>query len=199
MTIIEKITQFEIPGTVISLNLPSFGGWFTYGIFSAIGQGIYFLIAILVVVWIGFSMFGAYSIISSFGDPQKIEKGWKTIKSVWIGISYFLMFFVVITLVAGFVGMGAPWDWAENLQQCKTGGPASGRFYFQGKFEADPNDPQEFVRKSYSDQIREYRETNPAITKVYVLCCEDGDNESIGLTGINFARPGCQINSEIDI
>lgn len=196
---INKLTQYGIPGTGLVLDLPSFGGWFTKGIFSAIGQGLYIAIALLVVVWIGFSLFGAYSIISSFGDPQKIEKGWKTIKSVWIGISYFLVFFVVITLLAVFLGVGAPWDWAQNLQQCNDSGPAAGRFYFQGKLEADPSDPQGFIRKSYSDQISEYRETNPSITKVYVLCCEDGDEKSIGLTGVNAARPGCEINSEIEL
>lgn len=196
---ITKFLQYGIPGTDIILDLPSFGGWFSNGIFSAIGQGLFLAIALLVVVWVGFSLFGAYSIISSFGDPQKIEKGWKTIKSVWIGISYFLIFFVVITSLAVFLGVGAPWDWAENLQQCNDGGPAAGRFYFQGKLEPDSTDPQRFVRKSYSEQIQEYRENNPSITKVYVLCCEDGDVESIGLTGVNAARPGCEINSDIEI
>jgi hypothetical protein len=199
MSLLPILSQYSIPGTEIGIDLPSIGGWFTKGIFSAIGQGMYIFIVLMVVVWVVFSMYGAFSIISSLGDPQKIEKGWKTIKSVWIGISYFLMFFVVITLVATFVGMGAPWNWAENLQQCQDGGPAAGRFYFQGKFVPDPNDPQGFVRKSYSEQVSEYKELNPIMTKVYVLCCDDAGVESIGITGINFARAGCEVNSEKDL
>lgn len=191
---LQIFNQVSIPDSGIILDLPNYGGIFQQGIFSAIGFLLFLALAILVVVWVGFSLYGAFRIISSFGDPQKIEQGWKTIKSVWIGISYFLFFFAIVGFVAVFIGIGAPWDWATNLQQCSNDGPAPGRFYFQGKVDASSS-----VRKSYSDQVKEYRSTNPSITKVYVLCCDDGNQQYIGLSGVNAATTDCRVNSTENI
>ncbi len=189
--------QFYIPGTEFVFDLPSYGGFFSNGIFSAIGFLMFLFLAILVVAWLGFAIYGAFSITSSFGDPQKIEKGWKTIKSVWIGISYFLLFFLVITFAAVFMGVGAPWNWAENLRQCNQGGPASGRFYFQGKFEPDPNDPTKVIRKSYIELLDDYLESAGSTRpQYYVVCCEDGDTEYIDIIEFQSAIPSeCALNS----
>lgn len=190
------IQGFEIPGTGIILDLPGFGGWFSNGIFSAIGFALSIFLAFMIVVWVGLALYGAFSIISSLGDTQKIEKGWKTIKSIWIGISYFMIFFMIISLLAVFVGIGAPWEWAENLQQCPQGGPAAGRFYFQGQYEGNPLHPEGFVRKSFQELLRDYRKAHPNLKKAYVLCCDDGDKEYIRLTGVNADVFNCKINSE---
>lgn len=173
-----NIQGYTIPGTDIFFDLPSVGGWFTKGVFSAIAQGMAIFLGILVVVWVGFALYGAFSIISSMGDPQKIEKGWKTIKSIWIGISYFLMFFALIGLIAVFVGIGYPWDWAENLQQCSINGPAGGRFYFQGKTVIDADGKP--VTVSYKEQMDVFRMSN-AWRYVAVYCCEDTTGEYITL------------------
>jgi len=181
--------QFSIPGSDIVLDLPNYGGIFENGVFSAIGLGMFVFISILVVVWVGFTLYGAFSIISSLGDPQKIEKGWKTIKSVWIGISYFLLFFTVVSLVAVFIGVGAPWHWVDNLQQCANGGPAAGRFYFQGKVEGDK-------RLSYIELMNNFNVDNPAALNAYVLCCENNDRQYIDIVRFPSAPPaGCSVNS----
>lgn len=192
-----NIQGYTIPGTDIFFDLPSVGGWFTKGVFSAIGQGMYIFFAILVVVWVGFALYGAFSIISSMGDPQKIEKGWKTIKSIWIGISYFLMFFALIGLVAVFVGIGYPWDWAENLQQCAVGGPAGGRFYFQGTFVTDPDDATGVIRQPYNESLKKAILDYPTAPTFNVLCCED---DVFGKYVDVFPRTGsvpagCEVNS----
>jgi len=191
-----NLQGFEIPGIDIVLDLPSYGGWFGNGIFSAIGFALSIFFGFMIVVWVGLAIYGSYSIVSSLGDAQKVEKGWKIIKSIWIGITYFMGFFMIVSLIAVFVGIGSPWEWAENLQQCSKDGPAAGRFYFQGKYYPDPTNPEGYVRKSYREMVEEYRETNPVITKVYVLCCDDGDTEYIGLSGVNAAISECKVNSE---
>ena len=196
---IVNIQGYTIPGTGIFFDLPSVGGWFSKGVFSAIGQGMAIFLAVLVLVWVGFALYGAFSIISSMGDPQKIEKGWKTIKSIWIGISYFLIFFALIGLLAVFMGIGYPWDWAENLQQCDVGGPAGGRFYFQGKFEPSVTDPGDFDRLTYSDMLANYRKTNPFAEYMRVYCCEDADKEYITVGLSNTAPSGCEINNTIKV
>lgn len=195
---LDKFLQYGIPGTELVLDLPTFGGWFSGGIFSAVGQGIYIFIVFLVVVWVGFSMYGAFSIITSLGDPQKIEKGWKTIKSVWIGISYFLLFFVVITLLASFIGFGAPWDWAENLQQCDVSGPAGGRFYFQGKEVEDPPGSGNYENVPVNELIDDYKASpgGNSVSYVGVFCCESGDNEYIDVGNARNVPAGCRLNNE---
>ncbi len=190
-----SIQGYSIPGTDIYLDLPSMGGWFTKGVFSAIGQGMSTFLAILVVVWVGFALYGAYLIVTSMGDPQKIEKGWKTIKSIWIGISYFLLFFMIVGLLAVFIGIGYPWDWAENLQQCSVGGPAGGRFYFQGKFKPDVANPGEFIRLTYSDMLTDFKKANPAAEFMRVYCCENADEEYVEVGLSNTAPAGCEVNS----
>lgn len=186
---ITVFNQFSIPGSDIVLDLPSYGGFFGNGIFSAIGQGLVIFIVVLVIVWVGFSLYGGYSIISSLGDTQKIEKGWKTIKSVWIGITYFLLFFAVISLVGVFVGIGAPWNWVDNLQQCANGGPASGRFYFQGKVDGGK-------RISYMQMASDFRKANPSAVNMYVICCENGGKQYIDVVRFSSAPPsGCSVNS----
>ncbi len=192
--------QVEIPGSGIVLDLPNFGGIFQNGIFAGIGFLLATFLLILIVAWVGFSIYGAFQIISSLGDPQKIEKGWKTIKSVWIGVSYFLLFFVIISAIAAFVGIGAPWRWAENLQQCAQGGPAAGRFYFQGKFEPDPNDPAGHVRVSFNEQLQ--RISSSSAPGFAVWCCEVDGQEYIEVRSHYGAVPapmpsGCSVNSVI--
>lgn len=191
MELLDLYTQYNLPGGII-LDLPNVGGWFSGGIFSAIGQGMFIFLAIMLVVWIGFAIYGAFSIISSFGDPQKIEKGWKTIKSVWIGITYFLLFFAVVGLIAAFLGVGAPWRWAENLQQCAQGGPAAGRFYFQGIVENGERIP-------VSEQLSKFASANTGADRAYVVCCESDTRKYITLQS-NPATIGiCEVNSVINI
>lgn len=175
------IQAYQIPGTGFSLDLPSYGGFFANGVFSAIGLLMYLFLVVLIVAWVGFSLYGAYSIVGSMGDPQKIEKGLKIIKSVWIGISYFLIFFLIITFGAVFIGVGAPWNWAKNLQQCPPGGPAAGRFFFQGRTDPMQNPPPGtptsdlFITKPYNIMLEEFAEAHPtAVNKLaHVACCED--------------------------
>jgi hypothetical protein len=195
MELFEILTQYSLPGGIM-LDLPNVGGWFSGGLFSAIGQGMFIFLALMVVIWIGFAIYGAFSIISSFGDPQKIEKGWKTIKSVWIGISYFLLFFAVIGLIAVFLGVGAPWRWAENLQQCSQGGPAAGRFYFLGNNE--PDNTGKIVRKSYMELLDEFKvkyQSERTVT-ANVFCCENGDRKYFQIERFSTPAPSnCKFNS----
>jgi hypothetical protein len=196
---IVNIQGYTIPGTGIFFDLPSVGGWFSRGIFSAIGQGMAIFLAILVVVWIGFALYGAFSIISSMGDPQKIEKGWKTIKSIWIGISYFLIFFALLGLVAVFMGIGYPWDWAENLQQCEVGGPAGGRFYFQGSYVADADDSTGFSTQPVSESLKSVMKQYPTSPRFNIICC---DNAAFGPIVYAVPRTGsvpgeCAVNAII--
>lgn len=184
--------QLQITDTDLFLDLPSFGGFFNRGIFSAVGQGLAIALALLVIVWIGFSIYGTFNIISSLGDTQKIEKGLKTIKSVWIGITYFLAFFAVVSLLTVFIGVGAPWDWAENLQQCANGGPAAGRFYFQGKVQTGPNGGSR--RVSYLEQLKAYKKSTGTVG---VFCCESNGQQYIDVQYGTNPPSGCTLNSTI--
>lgn len=184
MDIFKLFTQYTIPGSDIFLDLPTFGGFFEKGFFSAVGMGMFFFLSLIVVVWVALGIYAAFLIISSFGAEDKIKKGWTTIKSVWIGITYMIGFFLVVTIVGVFIGIGSPWNWAENLQQCAAGGPASGRFYFQG---VEVNGENITVSEQLSN-------LPPANYPVY--CCENGDVESV-VVGSGGASGNCQENSRI--
>lgn len=187
--LLKIFTQYQIPDSDIILDIPQFGGLLTKGVFSAIGAGMFYFLIFLIVIWVAFAIYGAFLIISSFGTEDKIKKGWTTIKSVWLGITYFLAFFALITVISVFVGLGAPWSWAENLQQCAARGPASGRFYFQGKV-----DPITGETITFSEQLSNI--SAPGNYPVY--CCENTGVESV-VIGTSSATGNCELNSRIDV
>ena len=117
-----------IPNLGIILNLPAVNGVFNNGALAALGALLGFFLGAMILIWIGFSIYGAYKFILSNGDPKGIEGGMTLIKNVWISISVGIIFFIVISVIGTFLGVGDVTKWYYQLAQCHN---ASGSFFFK--------------------------------------------------------------------
>ncbi|MEI7578956.1 MAG: hypothetical protein WCJ58_02825 [bacterium] len=120
-------TQFQLPDitTTIVIHTPQ-SGFFTGGVLSTIGNFIWILFIILMLIWVALTMWAAYKIMSSQGNPQETEKGVKTIRNIWFGISAFMVFIVMLSTLGAFLGFGSVMDWSQNFKQCGS----NQEFYF---------------------------------------------------------------------
>jgi hypothetical protein len=111
----------------IKIDLPEIMLFKGQGILSAMGYILNIILGILLVIWIGYSIYAGYKIVTS-SMAKGLEEGVNMIKNVWIGISMGLAFFAVISVVGGIMGVGDITRWHVNLSQCNNG---TGGFYFK--------------------------------------------------------------------
>lgn len=114
-------------GLDICINLPEVGLFKGQGFFSAIGYVLTILLGVLLVIWVGYSIYAGYKIVSS-SMAKGLEEGVNIIKNIWIGITMGLAFFAVISVIGGMLGIGDITRWHTNLSQCHD---ATGGFYFK--------------------------------------------------------------------
>ena len=114
-------------GLDVCINLPEVGLFKGQGFFSAIGYVLTILLGVLLVIWVGYSIYAGYKIVTS-SMAKGLEEGVNIIKNIWIGISMGLAFFAVISLIGGMLGIGDITRWHTNLSQCHD---ATGGFYFK--------------------------------------------------------------------
>ncbi len=176
-------TQFSVTGTGISLDWPFSGGLFAGGFYSGLGVVISIFFSALLVAWLVIAMSAGYRIIMGTGEAKAYEEGFAKIKSIWIGISYFVIFFMLINLAGVFFGFGSVYSWAINLSQCGPQSPAPGRFYFQ-------DDVQ--------DQISTYKKNNFKTAQVFCCPTADGVGE-IKVTSLLSTPAGCELNQKLDL
>jgi hypothetical protein len=117
----------DFPDLGVTVNLPKITGIASQGIFATIGYFLEMVFGLLLIIWIGYSIFAAYKIITS-NMAKGLEEGVTIIKNVWVGISIGLGFFIVLSLVGTIIGVGDVTSWHTNLSQCHD---ASGGFYFK--------------------------------------------------------------------
>ena len=110
-----------------TFNLPGISGIASNGVFAAIGFFLEWVLGFLILIWIGFSMFAAYKIITS-QMAEGLEEGVKIIKNIWIGISIGLLFFASLSLIGAIMGIGNITEWHHSLAQCHD---ATGGFFFK--------------------------------------------------------------------
>ncbi len=188
--LITPITNFrdQVNLSGVTLYLPNVGGVFGNGILSAISFFLTIILALMVVAWIGLSIFAGLKIISSAGEPDKIESGTKTIKNIWLGIAIGIGFFAVLSVVGTIAGIGNVFEWYTNLAQC---GGGDSKFLFQER------ESQEVQDKFDSGSSR-----------VFVGCCdfsasgskkwEVADLSGTVPPGFETAATGCTVTTLID-
>lgn len=111
----------------INIDLPELLFFKGQGLLAILGNILTIIMAILFVIWVGYSIYASYKIVTS-EMAKGMEEGINIIKNVWIGISMGLAFFAVISLIGGIVGIGDITRWHTNLSQCND---LSGGFYFK--------------------------------------------------------------------
>ena len=114
-------------GIGVCINLPEVGLLKGQGFFSAMGYVLSIAMGVLLVIWIGYSLYAGYKITTS-SMSKGLEEGVNIIKNIWIGMSMGLAFFAIISLVGGMLGIGDITRWHTNLSQCHD---ATGGFYFK--------------------------------------------------------------------
>jgi hypothetical protein len=154
LKLLAPITRFTSQTVIggVPLFLPNAAGIFGNGVLSAISFLLTLVLAFMVVAWIGLSIFAGLKIISSAGEPEKIESGTKTIKNIWLGIAIGIGFFAVMSVVGTFAGIGNVFEWYVNLAQC---GGADSKFLFQERESQDVQD-----------------KFDSGSTRVFVGCCD---------------------------
>jgi hypothetical protein len=128
--ILQKLSlrsAIDFPGVGISIDYPSVTGVFKNGLWSAIGFGLSFFFTIMIMIWIGYSIYAAFK-ISHSGMEKDFETGITMIKNVWISISIGILFFVFLNVLGSFLGVGSIPQWYVNLAQCNG---TAGGFYFK--------------------------------------------------------------------
>jgi|GEM_PF-5556627 len=148
----------EGPTPLISLDIfnPT-KGWADVGILSMAGLIARFIFMLLMVVWIALIIYaGAIMVKSEGGDDMKIQM--KRIRNIWIGISAGLGFFILVSLIGFFAGVGNVFQWSENLRDCSCENAVVGEtcheYLFQGR--ASVEDSTKFVWRCHegTDTVR---------------------------------------------
>jgi hypothetical protein len=117
----------NFPDLGINISLPEIMLFKGQGVLAAMGYILNIVLAILFVVWIGYSIYAGYKIATS-SMAKGLEEGMAIIKNIWIGISMGIAFFAVISVIGGIVGIGDVTRWHTNLSQCHD---VTGGFYFK--------------------------------------------------------------------
>lgn len=102
----------------ITLYFPTINGIFNNGPLAAIGAILNYFFVIMMMIWIGYSIYAAYKIVLSQGAEKDIETGITLIKNVWISITWGVVFFIAISIVGAFSGIGDITQWYIQLSQC---------------------------------------------------------------------------------
>ncbi|HEC65757.1 MAG TPA: hypothetical protein ENI23_10705 [bacterium] len=129
-------------GIRLDLFNPNFG---ISGFYSLVGLISMTVFSLLIVVWLVVIGIGAFQIISSQGDEQKIQSGYKNVKNVFVGITIGMLFFIALSLVGTFLGFGNVYQWADKLAICELGEssiPAQRDDIFKFQFEEKTDIPE---------------------------------------------------------
>lgn len=110
----------------ITINTPNAGGVFDNGALAAVGYFLGYFFAIMMFIWVVYSLYAAYKILLSQGNEKDMQTGFTLIKNVWISITWGMVFFVAISIIGSFTGIGDISQWYYQLAQCK-----GENFYFQ--------------------------------------------------------------------
>ncbi len=102
--------------TFLSLNnIQNFSIW-SYA--SLIGTLVFIA---LILFWVFLLIRAGVKVIQSEGDPAALVEAQKRFTSVVMGVIFLVGFFVVINIVAAFLGIGNFTEWPKVFSQCKDG------------------------------------------------------------------------------
>jgi len=113
----------------IQLNLFEVGAWGRIGeigLLAALGLIAQLLFSFLIVIWIFIAIFAGLKIIRSQGDPEGIKGGMTRLKNLWMGATIGILFFIAVSFIGTFAGVGNIFAWSDNLQDCDCSNAAEG-------------------------------------------------------------------------
>ena len=114
LTPIRFLNQVVIPSTDFVIDAPH-TGVSSGGVLATIGTLAGAAFTIVLVIWVGISIWAALTIIRGSGDAQAQEKGFTMIKNIWMGISSLFVFFVILSMIGTIFGFGSVYSWSENF------------------------------------------------------------------------------------
>lgn len=131
-----------------TINIPTFFSLDqiqNFSIFSYIALIVSLVFVVIALIWIFLAIQGAVKIINSQGNQDTIQEGAKIFGNVFWSITFLFGFFVVITIVASFFGLGTFWQWPKNLSTC-----TDGSFYFVKALELESLDTDQIDRYCFN-------------------------------------------------
>lgn len=113
------------------------GGWGNVGILSLLSLIAEFAFSFLVVAWVFVAIFAGLKIIRSQGASDQIEGGTKRLKNMLAGITVGLLFFVAISVLGSYAGIGNIFEWSDSLKECSCELTPENRKCYTYKFQAE--------------------------------------------------------------
>ncbi|MBN1332117.1 hypothetical protein JW978_04580 [Candidatus Dojkabacteria bacterium] len=111
------------------------GGWGNASFLTIGSRILVFAFSGLFVAWIFIIIFAAIKIMRQPGE-EGMTAGSKRIKNVFYGISIGLLFFMAISFIGTFAGVGNIFEWSESFQECSCENAGEEQCY-QYKFQAE--------------------------------------------------------------
>jgi hypothetical protein len=96
----------EIGGQDINVNFPIFKNWTSIeDLFTHVDSLIQFLVLFSAVVCVAMIIVGGYTMITSTGDPEKVERGQKTLTGAVIGLIICFVAWLIVVFVLNVIGV----------------------------------------------------------------------------------------------
>lgn len=142
----------DFGGDTLFLNIfdPA-GGWGNVGILALLGLAGQLMFAFLVVAWVMIAILAGLKMVKSQGNPEEIEGGAKWIQNMLMGITIGLIFFIAVSILGWFVGVGTVFQWSDNLQDCSCENSAPGVDCYTYKFQAKASREEEIEWVCYEN------------------------------------------------
>jgi hypothetical protein len=160
-------------------------------VLAGIGSLLGFFMVVMMVIWVVYSIYAGFKINMSQGKEEDVKTGFTLIKNVWISITWGVAFFILLSIIGTFMGVGNVTQWSYNLAQCNG---AAGGFYFRDRAAAEslglPAD--QFwcctVAKSNSGTRQQQDLGYQAGTNHYIGVAKDASPDSSLYTGCTFFK-----------
>lgn len=128
--------EVDVNGNTVDTGLFDFGNFTeNTGLLSILGVVSSLIFSFLLVAWIFIAIFAGIKIISSQGNPEGIQGGTKRIQNMLMGITIGILFFIAVSVLGWFAGVGNIYEWSESFKECECAGGADTCYHY--RFQAE--------------------------------------------------------------
>jgi hypothetical protein len=117
--VLDGLQPIEFPTFISVEQINNFSIWSWLSIIVSL------IFILMIIFWVIILFRAGVSVIQSGGDPAALGKAQRRITNVLMGVAFLVGFFVVINLVAAFIGVGNFTEWPKVFSQCRDG-----QYYF---------------------------------------------------------------------
>lgn len=125
----------DVSGSLI--NVGAWGDIQGVGLLSLLALILQFIFVLLIVLWVLIAIFAGIRTIRSQGDPEGIQGGTKRIRNLLAGITVGLLFFIAVSFIGYFAGVGNVFDWSNSLRECSCSNATAGSDCYTFRFQAE--------------------------------------------------------------